>query len=273
MAPLLLILAAAASAEDDVFVEPPDPLAEPVDDPEKDLEAELGGAWSAGNTDSRKLSASYAAAYRWRGNQISSTADLTLGSALIDADGDGLLSKEERDEARVRTAQHAEADLRYDRFLSDRNSLYVLGGAFTDPHAGYDNRFNGQMGYSHLLLYEVDQEDPVTSLSAELGVDAAREDYTDGVEPEHGMKYNARGGLGFVRVLSKTLAFGQDLELFVNVQDPKDTRLISDTALTNELTETMSVKLSYTMTYDTDPVDGYVPADHQGLVSLVATVL
>ena len=273
MAPLLLILAAPASAEDDVFVEPPDPLSEPVDAPEKDLEAELGGAWSAGNTDSRKLSASYAAAYRWHRNQISSGGELTLGSALIDENGDGVLSEEERRKTRVRTAQRAEGDLRYDRFLTDRNSLYVLGGAFTDPYAGYDSRFNGQMGYSHLLLYEAAAEDPVTSLSAEVGVDAAREDYTDGVVPNRGMKYNARGGLGFVRVLTKTLAFGQDLEVFVNVQDPKDTRLISDTAITNELTQTMSVKLSYTMTYDTDPVDGYVPADHQGLVSLVATVL
>ncbi|HJN75144.1 MAG TPA: DUF481 domain-containing protein [Myxococcota bacterium] len=273
MAPSLLILAAVAFAEDDVFVEPPDPLAEPVDSPEKDLEAEFGGAWSAGNTDSRKLSASYAAAYRWRRNQLSSAGEITLGSALIDEDGNGVLSKDERARSRVRTAQRAEGDLRYDRFLTDRNSLYLLGGGFTDPYAGYDSRFNGQLGYSHLLLYEAADDDPVTSLSAEVGVDAAREDYTDGVVPNRGMKYNARGGLGFVRVLTSTLAFGQDVEVFVNVEDPTDTRLISDTAITNELTAAMSVKLSYKMTYDTQPVEGYVPADHQGLVSLVATVL
>jgi len=272
MAPLLF-LAAAAFADDEIFVEPGDPLAKPVDAPEKDLEAELGGAWSAGNTDSRKLSASYAAAYRWHRNQLSSAGQLTLGSALIDEDGDGHLSEEERTRSRVRTAQRASGDLRYDRFLSDRNSLYVLGGGFTDPYAGYDTRFNGQLGYSHLLLFEPGQDDPDTSLAAEVGVDAAREDYTDGVVPNRGVKYNARGAVGFVRVLTKSLAFGQDVEVFVNVQDPKDTRLISDTAITNELTSTMSVKLSYTMTYDTDPVEGYVPADHQGLVSLVATVL
>ncbi|MCP4809480.1 MAG: DUF481 domain-containing protein [Proteobacteria bacterium] len=270
----LLLLVGLAQADDTVFVEPASPPEEPVEHAEKDLAAELGGAWSAGNTDSRTLTASLDGAVRWNRNQVSTHGALTVGSTRLDADGDGVLSPDEREEKRVQTARQGDAKLRYDRFLSDRNSLYVLGGAFTDPYAGYDARYNGQTGYSHLLMYAEDaEEEPVTSLSAEVGFDAAAEDYAEGVVPNRGMKYSARGSVAYVRALSKSVDVGSDVEVFVNVIDPKDTRLISDTALTNALTETMSLKLTYKLTYDTDPVAGYVPADHTGLVSIVATVL
>ena len=270
----ILLLATAAFAEDTVFVEPAAPIEEPIEHTEKDLEAELGGAWAAGNTDSRTLTASIDGALRWNLNQVATHSELTVGSTRLDADGDGVLSPDEREQERVQTARRGDAQLRYDRFLSDRNSLYVLGGAFTDPYAGYDARYNSQTGYSHLLMYSEDAEaDPITSLSAEVGFDAAAEDYAEGVVPNRGMKYSARGAVAYVRSLTDTVDVGSDVEVFVNVTDPKDTRLVSDTAVTNALTETMSLKLTYKLTYDTDPVAGYVPADHTGLVSIVASVL
>lgn len=270
----LLLFSGLSWAEDDVFVEPAAPLPEPVAKTERDLEAALGGAWAAGNTDSRTLTGSIDGAIRWDRNQVGAHGELTVGSARMDQDGDGVLSPDEREEDRVQTARRGDVQLRYDRFLSDRNSLYVLGGGFTDPYAGYDSRFNAQSGYSHLLLYAEDSEDEaVTSLSAEVGFDAAHEDYTEGVVPGQGMKYSARGAMGFARSLTDSVDVGSDVEVFVNVTDPKDTRLISDTAVTNALTETMSLKLTYTLTYDTDPVAGYVAADHTGLVSIVASVL
>ena len=49
--------------------------------------------------------------------------------------------------------------------------------------------------------------------------------------------------------------------------------LATNTAITNELTDHLSVRFSYTFTYDTSPVQGYVATDHTGLVTLVAKVL
>ncbi len=270
MTSLLLVSLALA---DDVFVDPAEPVEEPFEKPEGELAAELGGAWSAGNTDTRTLTTSYAAAYRFHRNQISSKGGLILGSAKLDGDGDGTLSDEEREAARIETARKAQALLRYDRFMTERGSLYSLAGAYTDPYAGYDSRYNGQWGYSYLVFLSKDKEEQaITLVRAELGFDLAREDYAEGVEPEIDWKPSARVGLTVQQRITGGLVLVDDLEVFVNVQDPKDTRLVNAMGLSNQLTKQMSVKLSYKLSYDTDPVEGYVKADHVGLVTLVATV-
>jgi putative salt-induced outer membrane protein YdiY len=272
LSPLLLISLALA---DDVFVDAPDLVEEPFEKPEAELAAELGGAWSAGNTDTRTVTTSYSAAYRFHRNQISSKGGLILGSAKLDADGDGTLSELEREADRVETARKAQALVRYDRFMTERGSLYSLAGAYTDPYAGYDSRYNAQWGYSHLVFAKRDgpeQELAITLVHAELGFDLAREDYAEGVEPEIAWKPSARAGLTLQQRITPGLTLTDELEVFVNVRDPGDTRLVNALGLSNQLSEQMSVKLSYKLAHDTDPVEGYVKADHVGLVTLVATV-
>ena len=264
---------------DEVFAEAADPRDKPFEEPEAELAAELGGAWSAGNTDSRTLTSSFAGAYRFHRNQIGSKGGLILGSAKPDTDGDGTLSEEERKAERVETARQAQALLRYDRFITERSSVYVLAGAYTDPYTGYDSRFNAQTGYSRQLFLaekpaETEEGSPttLTRVHAEVGLDFAREDFAEGVEPELERKVSGRAGLSVAQLITPGLLVSDDVEVFVNVRDPRDTRAVNILALSNQLSDKMAVKLSYKLTYDTDPVEGYVKADHVGLITLVATV-
>jgi len=268
----VLLLTAIALAKESEFVEVE--LDRPVDAPDSTLAAEFGGAWSAGNTDSRTVSAKVDASYRWDANRFSTVSGGVLGSARVDQNGDGVLDEQEREQERVKTAQRGTAHVRYDRYLNPRTSLYSLGGGYTDPFAGYDGRLNAQVGTSRLVLGDASEHTPQeTRLVAEIGFDAAHENYTAGVAPETDWMYSARGELELHQDLTERLEVGQEAEVFVNVVDPQDARFISDTSVTNDLTDTLSVKFTYTLRYDTDPVAGYVPADHQGLVTLVAKVL
>lgn len=268
----MTLLIAIALGRESEFVEVE--LDKPVDAPETELAAQLGGAWSAGNIDSRTVSAKVDASYRWDANRISTHSGGVLGSARMDQNGDGVLDEQEREQERVKTAQQGKAQLRYDRYLNPRTSLYGVGGGFTDPFAGYDGRLNAQLGTSRLVLGEASLDDKrETRLVAEVGFDAAHENYAAGVDPQTDWLYSARGEIVLLQDVTETLEVAEEAEVFVNVTDPKDTRFISDTSVTNALTDTLSVRFTYTLTYDTDPVEGYVPADHTGLVTLVAKVL
>ena len=238
-------------------------------DEESKFDIAFGGMWSAGNTDSVTFSTSYEGHRRWDDHQMSSKGGVTFGSAVPDTDGDGRLSEEEKAAGRVETASRKEAWLRYDRHLGNRDSFYSLAGGYADIYAGYDSRINAQFGYSYRFVEAMEDKGP--ALTGELGFDAAREEAVESVDTIE-MIYSARALVRFALDLEEGVALGQEVESLMNVEAPEDTRLNSETSLTAKLSESLALKFSYKLYYDTQPVEGYSKADQTGLVTVVTSL-
>ncbi|MFH1465848.1 MAG: DUF481 domain-containing protein [Pseudomonadota bacterium] len=264
---VLLLLASLAHAEDPTFVTPAD-AGQKYEEPETHLSAELGGAMASGNTVYYTVNGLLNASHRFKRNQLAASAAVNLGRGVLDADGDGILSEAERAAPRVEIARKYQGEARYDRFVGSKGSLYVLGGALSDIYAGYDLRAHEQVGYSRILL---DRED--TKLKAELGADVAEEDYIAGVDPGFAMIYAARAMVSFTHDFNGSVGFSDKVEVYENVIDPADLRLLNEAALSAKLSDVLSVKLSNQLTFDNVPVTGFRKLDQITLVSLVATLL
>ncbi len=186
----------------------------------------------------------------------------------MDADADGHLNQAERTGGYVETARKYYADVRYDRFVSKKDSLYALAGALADPFAGYDNRVHGQLGYSRVLL-DTKQFNAV----AEIGADVAREDYVDGTTPNSAMVYAAREMIGVTWNFSETAALTDTVEAYENVLAFADTRVLNTASLSAKLTGKLSLRLSHQLAFDNVPVEGFERLDQTVMGTLVASIL
>jgi len=262
----LLLIAGLALATEPEFEETVKE-AEEVEEAEGALSAELGGSWTTGNTDFWVLAAGLDASYKWDMNQFGAKAGALVGRSRVDVDGDGLLSEAERDLSRTETARKYFADARYDRFVSERTSLYVLAGAFVDRFAGYDLRSHEQVGVSYAFI---DAED--TKLLGELGIDVAQEMYVEGVDPDYRDVVAARAMIGFHHAFNDSVAFDDKVEIFENVLDPEDLRVLNDASLSAKLSDKFSLKLSHKLTFDNQPVEGFRKLDQTTAVTFVASI-
>jgi putative salt-induced outer membrane protein YdiY len=236
--------------------------------PESHLAAELGAAFATGNTQNYSLVASLDGDHRWKRNKLTLDLGANLGQSVLDLNGDGHLDDDERAVGWVETGRKVWVDARYDRYVGKRDSLYLLGGALLDPFAGYDTRTHVQLGYARVLV-----ETPTTRLVAELGADGAREDFVAGVVPALATILAARGMLGLTHAFSANVSVTDTLELYENVLTPVDLRVLNQAALTARLTTKFSLKLSHTLTFDNQPVEGFGPVDQSTVVTFVAAIL
>lgn len=263
---MFILLATMALAEESKFEGTK--AAEAAAKPEARATAELGGSMTFGNTETMALTGLGNVSYKWRRNQIGGTFGVNWGQSRIDGDGDGLLSADERKEEMVQTAMREYATLRYDRFFGKRDSLYLLAGAFTDEFAGYEYRINGQLGWSHVFL---DKEN--TNFKGELGVDIARENFVDGVDPNEQTVVAARVQLAFRHKFNERVGFEDTLEVYEGVLDFEDFRLNNTASLTAGLGARTSLKLSHQLAFDNVPVPGFQPLDHTTMASIVVNLL
>jgi putative salt-induced outer membrane protein YdiY len=144
----------------------------------------------------------------------------------------------------------------------------VLAGALTDPFAGYDSRVHGQVGASRILVRGLG-----TELRGEVGADLAREDYVAGVRPRTAMITAARQLLGISHAFSTGVTFTDQVEIYENVVDPSDVRLLNTGAFSAKLANALSLRLSHTLVFDNVPVEGFRKLDQTTLATFVATLL
>ncbi len=263
-----LLLAGAALAEDSTFAGAAAPTEDKFAEPESEIVAELGGSFASGNSYYYTINGSGTGTHRWKRNKLGIVLGLNIGGAVADADADGLLSDAERAGGLQENARRYAGDLRYDRFLSDNDSLYVLAGAFVYPFAGYDLRSHEQLGYSRLIA-----DTEKTTFKAELGADWAQEFYVEGVDPRYANIIAARVLLALTYKFNENVAFGEQIEAYENVINPADLRLLNTAYLSAALGAKLSVKLSHTLIFDNVPVEGYRALDQVSSVALVAKVL
>lgn len=265
---IFFALATPALAEDPEFVGTEDPAEEPVEEAETNLSAELGGVATSGNAMFYAINGSVTASHKWERNKLAGLAGINVGSAVPDTNADGLIDEAEREQGYLANARRLFAEARYDRFLSDKDSLYLLSGAFHDVFAGYDLRSHEQLGYSRLL---VDTDD--TEARAELGFDYAQEFYVEGVDPRYQNIFAARLLLGFSHAFNESVGFSDTFEIYENVLDLQDVRILNTATFSSALSSALSLKLSHALIFDNVPVEGFGPLDQTTTVTVVATIL
>jgi len=265
---LLFLLSLAAFAEDPQFAGAVLPPAEIPKENEASLSAELGGTLVTGNADFYAVNGAVRGESRWKRNKVSASALVNIGASKVDTDADGLLSEAERKADYVQNLKRYAGEARYDRFFGQRGSIYALAGAIVDPFAGYDLRSHEQIGYSRLLVKQEKSQ-----LRAELGFDVAQENYVEGVDPNRDMIYAGRLLVGLSHKFSDEVSFSDTFELYENVEQLDDLRMLNTATLSSALSNRLSIKLSHSLVFDNLPVAGYRKLDQTSMLTLVATIL
>jgi putative salt-induced outer membrane protein YdiY len=264
---LIPVLAAhAANSSDSTFTAAP--AGAEAEEPVTKVAADLGASWASGNTESFTANVAGHASHTWEKNKLGLELLVNYGRAIADANGDTFLDQTERDVGFVDTAGHYSADLRYDRFLSDTNSVYALAGALSDRFAGYQSRIHGQVGVAHYFV-----KNDSTEFSGELGFDVANEDYVVGVVPNSDLIYAIREMLGVKHKFNEDVAIEEKIEAYESVEDFSDTRVLNNIALTSNVSGKVAIKLSHTLAFDNVPVEGFEKLDQLAMASIVVTLL
>ncbi len=286
---LVLSLAAFAFAEDPTFVgaAAPAPVAAK---PETKVQASAGGNFTVGNSEAVAFTSGVNVSHKWAKNQLGVVGAAAIGFGAADANGDGFLSSSERclgagTAACAATAEQYSADGRYDRFLTEKSSVYVLVGGLHDKFAGFQLRSHGQIGYA---VHAVEQK--ATHLKLEVGADFANEAYVPGVTPASARLLAAQVGVGFDHAFNESVSVTNALTLYEPVfTQPEgapfaphltDVRVGNIAALNAKMTDKLSIQVSDTLAWRNEPVappDGVTgtrsPFDNALSVALVASLL
>lgn len=223
-------------------------------------EAQAGLVLTTGNSRTTTFSAGATASRKAGDNKL--TLDLAAAYTrteirlAVDLNNDMMISADEIDTQSQTTTDMWLAKLRYDRFLTDRNSLYATARVEANEPAGKELLGGGQLGYSRLIF-----KSAVHELATELGYDVTYENY---VAPGDAIWiHSARGFAGYSVTLSSTTSGTVSTEILANVNsedtptgevDPfGDIRLTSKLTFSTKLRSNISVRFGFTMRYDQAP--------------------
>lgn len=285
---LLLVLASPSLAEEPKF-ERAMPTEE-VPGPATRLSAQVGGNFTTGNAESVTVAAALDTSHRWGQNRVGAVAGVNVGFGAVDTNGDGFLDESERcigvdDVDCASTAERYGADLRYDRFLSARDSLYVLVGALHDPFVGFELRSHVQLGYARLLVNQ-----PDTHVTLEGGVDLAREAYVAGLSPAFTHLVAAQAALKLDHVFNESVSFADALVVYEPLlTQPEgsafaphftDFRVSNVATLSAKVSSKLSVNVADTLEFRNEPIappegatGSRAAVDNTLTVALVASIL
>ncbi len=123
-----LCMSLQALAEESEFEGTEKDVVEAVDINETTVVAEFGGSLATGNVVYYTVNGAVVATHRWKKNKLSGAMGIHVGKAVADGDGDGHLNEAERRVGLVENSRRYESEVRYDRFIGERDSLYLLDG-------------------------------------------------------------------------------------------------------------------------------------------------
>jgi putative salt-induced outer membrane protein len=193
-------------------------------------EAELSYVNTGGNTDVLSLSAKNKLSYQFS-DRLDGIWDL---SALYgETDGD-------------KTAERYATEIRLNYGLDKNVYIAGIGGWLQDEFAGIEERYylGPALGYKFIT-------GPKHFLSAESGLDYVTETYTNDKDAEF-MRGRVLGRYEYL--LSDKNKVTQTLEYLHDFDDADNYNMNSVTALTTSLSDTFSIKTSYEVHYDNEPV-------------------
>ena len=146
----------------------------------------------------------------------------------------------------VKTAERYFTDLRLDYLFSAKIYFFGMGGWLQDEFTGIESRYFIGPGAGYRFLIG-----PKHFLDAEAGINLVKEDYTNNTEEEflEGRLY----GL-YQYSLSEKNKFSQSLEFLYDFDDSDNYRINSETAFITALSDYLSLKTSYEIRHDNEPI-------------------
>ena len=193
-------------------------------------QAELSFVDTGGNTDVTTLSAKNVLEYKFT-NRLQGAWKV---SALYgEADGE-------------RNAESYLTELRLDYLLRKRLYTFAMAGWSKDQFAGIDSRYYVGPGVGHKFI-----TGPKHFLVGEAGLTYVNEEYTDNTDRDY------IGGRAFGKyeyVLSDKNKFFQSLEFLYDFEESDNYNINSETALIVGLSNSLSLKTSYVIKFDNEPV-------------------
>ncbi len=256
---------------------------EELEESNTNLSVELGGAYATGNAVSITTNAMIRFEYDWKTNRFAAFAGTLLNLSKVDRNGNGTLDPEERDDPLVWSQQKFFGGLRYDRYFNERSALYAAGAVERDPLAGLEWRFNEQIGYRHKFI-----ENDTTNLHLETGLAYNQENFAtgaDGIENADRLDAHylaARVFVGFQHEINETVVISDGLVMIEplvgsfatgGLTNWEDFRLTNDLSLGVTLSEKFSLKYTFLIQFDNQPVPGFMKLDTTNLLTLVASII
>jgi hypothetical protein len=186
-----------------------------VEGTEWDLTAEAGLVYTTGNSRVTTVTGGIKATRKQARNKFSLDASgaFARASTLIarDLDNNMVLTSDEVIREDKESARNYAAKVRFDRFLSERNSLFVAALIGADPLAGKDLTAGGQLGYARLL-----HKDDHHELSGEFGYDFSHEEFSAATGTSSLSIHSLRAFSGYKGKLAEGTSVEGSLEVLAN---------------------------------------------------------
>ncbi len=224
--------------------------------------AELGVLFTTGNSESTSITGGFKVSRKAGDNKFSLEGSGTYAKSSLrtidDKNGNGKID----DATEIKTVESVTvetlfAKARYDRFLTDYNSLFIAAVASRDLPAGKLSVIGGQAGYSR-RLYKTKTAETV----AELGYDFSREDLVGG-GPAINI-HSIRAFLGHKAAMTEGTDLDASIEALTNLNHEtlttgadgsafNDTRVNLKIALSAKIGYNLAVQTSFEAHFDNRP--------------------
>ena len=268
---LVAALGGAAFADDPKFAfAKPEDVKPAVKDPnavEWTAAAEAGLIFTTGNSETTTATGGLKASRKGGDNKLSIEASGAFAKSSIrtldDKNGNGTIDNQgEIVSVDSVTAEMLAGKLRYDRFLTDFNSLFVAALGARDLPAGKKAVFGGQLGYSRRLF-----KSKMTEAVGEFGYDFSRQELvTGGGNSIH----SARAFIGVKSTMTEGADMDASLEVLTNLNREtlkttddngsvidggpfKDTRVNAHLGVAAKIGKNLAVSSTIDLHYDNRP--------------------
>lgn len=216
---------------------------------------EVGLVSTSGNSRTTSLTVGADAIRKDRDNKLEATASFTYARATtrtaVDANGDGAIDADELSTASATSAENVLGKLRYDRYLTGADALYIAALAGLDKPAGIDFSGGGQAGYSRRLFEEGEHE-----ILGEVGYDLA---YVSLAAGSSSTIHSGRAFVGYKGKLEKQAALEASVEGLFNFNSVtfgsrtanalEATRVNGLVGVTGTLSSKLSLNASFAVKY------------------------
>jgi len=236
---------------------------EKVKETEVTASAEVGLVFTTGNSETTTISAGMKASRKQKNNKLAVEGSATYARAgqrvLLDQNGNGMIDNaNEITTDRQVTAESYAGKIRYDRFLTKHNSLFVAALISRDLPAGKEIVLGAQLGYSR-QLYKTAKAEAV----GEGGLDYSNENLVGDAESTKIL--SGRAFIGYKAEMTEGTSFETSGELLVNLNDEgtlatgadggigRDFRINFKASVSSKIGKSLAFQSSIEAKYDNRP--------------------
>jgi uncharacterized protein DUF481 len=169
------------------------------------------------------------------------------------------------------TAENIQGRARYDRYVLDDASVFLLNTLRHDRFQGIDLRYNVDPGFKYLAL-----KDAATSLGLEAGYDfqydvRRRSASTDATPPlsRTATDHSLRAYVGFKHAFNAEVTLSTGLEYLQSVVHSVHYRLNYDALFAAKVVGGLALGVGYTMRFDRSPLPGKKKVDNAITLSII----